>query len=95
MITEKGRVWKTTPDKTILVSLDGSKRAERILPYVEELAERCEAEIVLLTVSEPPSFPAGPSGGSRGRLSAGSRAGAQRGRGLSEGSSRRVPRERC
>jgi nucleotide-binding universal stress UspA family protein len=49
--------------KTILVPLDGSKRAERILPYVEELAERCEAAVVFLTVSEPPAFPAGPPGG--------------------------------
>lgn len=48
--------------KTILVPLDGSKRAERILPYVEELAERCNAEVVLLTVSQPPAFPSRPHG---------------------------------
>ncbi len=48
--------------KTILVPLDGSKRAERILPYVEELAERCESEVVLLTISEPPALPSGPHG---------------------------------
>ena len=46
--------------KTILVPLDGSKRAEKILRHVEELAERCEAEVVLLfTVAEPPSFAVG------------------------------------
>lgn len=45
--------------KTILVPLDGSKRAERILAYVEELARRCEAEVVLLTVAEPPPFAVG------------------------------------
>ena len=36
--------------KTILVPLDGSKRAERILPHAEELAFRFEAGIVLLRV---------------------------------------------
>ena len=39
--------------KTILVPLDGSKRAERILPYVEELALKFEANLVLLQVIEP------------------------------------------
>lgn len=39
--------------KTILVPLDGSKRAERILPYVEELALKFEAKLVLLQVVEP------------------------------------------
>jgi nucleotide-binding universal stress UspA family protein len=39
--------------KTILVPLDGSKRAERILPYVEELALKFEAKLVLLQVIEP------------------------------------------
>lgn len=36
----------------ILVPLDGSKRAERILPYVEDMAMRLEARIVLLQVVE-------------------------------------------
>ncbi|MCI0398905.1 MAG: universal stress protein [Chloroflexi bacterium] len=39
--------------KTILVPLDGSKRAEAILPHVEELAARYQAEIVLLQVVDP------------------------------------------
>jgi nucleotide-binding universal stress UspA family protein len=39
--------------KTILVPLDGSKRAERILPHVEELARRLQARIVFLQVVEP------------------------------------------
>lgn len=34
----------------ILVPLDGSKRAERILPHVEELAHRYNAKIVFLQV---------------------------------------------
>ena len=36
--------------QTILVPLDGSKRAEAILPHVEELAWRYNAKIILLQV---------------------------------------------
>lgn len=39
--------------KKILVPLDGSRRAERILPHVEKLAHVFEAEIILLQVIEP------------------------------------------
>ncbi|HVN31822.1 MAG TPA: universal stress protein [Thermoanaerobaculaceae bacterium] len=39
--------------KTILVPLDGSKRAEAILPHVEELAHRFGAEVLFLHVVEP------------------------------------------
>jgi len=39
--------------KKILVPLDGSKRAERILPYVEELAQKFKSHLVLLQVIEP------------------------------------------
>jgi nucleotide-binding universal stress UspA family protein len=39
--------------KKILVPLDGSSRGEAILPHVEELAARFEAEILLLRVYEP------------------------------------------
>ncbi len=38
--------------KTILVPLDGSKRAEAILPHVEEMAYRFKARVVLLQVVE-------------------------------------------
>ena len=38
--------------KVILVPLDGSFRAESILPYVEDLAMCLEAEIILLQVFE-------------------------------------------
>lgn len=41
---------------TLLVPLDGSKRAEAILPHVEELAQRYEAKVVFLRVVEPPSL---------------------------------------
>ena len=37
----------------ILVPLDGSKRAERILPYVEELSNKFGSRLVLLQVIEP------------------------------------------
>ncbi len=46
--------------KTILVPLDGSKRAERILPYVEEIALAHESVVVLLHVMEPAIVVAGP-----------------------------------
>jgi nucleotide-binding universal stress UspA family protein len=36
----------------ILVPLDGSKRAERILPHVEELARRYKAKVVFLHIIE-------------------------------------------
>lgn len=39
--------------KKILVPLDGSKRAEAILPHVEELAHNFEAQIVFLHVIDP------------------------------------------
>lgn len=39
--------------KSILVPLDGSKRAERILPHVEELALRFGAEVIFIRVVEP------------------------------------------
>ena len=36
----------------ILVPLDGSKRADRILPHVEELARRYQAKVIFLQVVE-------------------------------------------
>jgi nucleotide-binding universal stress UspA family protein len=41
---------------TILVPLDGSKRAEAILPHVEEAAHRYEARVVFLQVVTPPPY---------------------------------------
>ncbi len=38
--------------KVILVPLDGSKRAEVILPHVEEMAKSYDAKIILLLVDE-------------------------------------------
>jgi len=48
--------------KTILVPLDGSKRAERILPHVERLATHYRATLILLQVVEPPPLIMGPEG---------------------------------
>jgi nucleotide-binding universal stress UspA family protein len=39
--------------KTILVPLDGSQRAEAILPHVQDLAGRGEAKVIILYVEEP------------------------------------------
>jgi nucleotide-binding universal stress UspA family protein len=39
--------------QSILIPLDGSKRAERVLHYLEELARRFESEIFLIQVVEP------------------------------------------
>ncbi len=39
--------------QTILVPLDGSPRAERILPHVEELAAKFASRVILLQVIEP------------------------------------------
>jgi len=39
--------------KKILVPLDGSKRAESILPYVEDLAHCFGSQVILLHVVEP------------------------------------------
>lgn len=39
--------------KKILVPLDTSKQAEMILPHVEELAQKMEAEVLFLVIVEP------------------------------------------
>lgn len=46
-LREKGIINKA------LVSLDGSKRSEAIIPYIEELASKLKAEVVLLHLWEP------------------------------------------
>jgi nucleotide-binding universal stress UspA family protein len=38
--------------KTILVPLDGSKRAESILPHVEEMALRFHAQVIFVRIEE-------------------------------------------
>ena len=44
----------------ILVPLDGSERAERILPYVEDFARQFKSEVLLLLVIETVPEPLGP-----------------------------------
>jgi nucleotide-binding universal stress UspA family protein len=48
--------------KNILVPLDGSELAAKILPQVEELAKKCDAELTLITVGtglgDTPAAPA-------------------------------------
>ena len=39
--------------KKILLPLDGSKRAESILPHVEQMAARFSAKVMILIVEEP------------------------------------------
>ncbi len=41
----------------ILVPLDGSKRADRIIPHVEELARRYKAKVIFLQVIEYKTIP--------------------------------------
>lgn len=48
--------------KTILVPLDGSERAETILPYVMDLASCVDADVLLLRVLEPDYNPVDPYG---------------------------------
>ena len=48
--------------KTILVPLDGSKRAEAILPYVEEIARHSAAKVVFIQVVEFHTMMAGSYG---------------------------------
>ena len=43
--------------RKILVPLDGSKRAEKILPHVEELAVRYKAKVIFLQIVEYKTVP--------------------------------------
>ena len=45
---------------TILVPLDGSKRAEAILPHVADLARCYQAKVILLQIIEPVPIVVGP-----------------------------------
>ena len=52
---EREQVKEINMYKTILVPLDGSQRAEAILPHAENLAKRYDAKIIFLGVIESPS----------------------------------------
>lgn len=45
------------PEKKILVLLDGSERAEQVLPYVIDHAKMSNSDVTLLRVYEPPTIP--------------------------------------
>lgn len=47
---------------TILVPLDGSSRAEAILPYVESMAQALHSKVVLLRVVDPAAYVVGLEG---------------------------------
>jgi nucleotide-binding universal stress UspA family protein len=50
--------------KRILIPLDGSKLAEKALPYAEALAQKFEAELILVRVLQlMPEYAGGPHGG--------------------------------
>lgn len=46
------------PPTRVLVPLDGSERAEKVLPYAAEYAKLFDAELVLMRVCEPPEITA-------------------------------------
>lgn len=48
--------------KTILVPLDGSGRAEAIIPHVREMAQGMKSRLVLLRIVDPATFIAGLEG---------------------------------
>jgi nucleotide-binding universal stress UspA family protein len=48
--------------RTILVPLDGSRRAEAILPHVEKLAQQMGSTLILLQVVDPTSTAVGLEG---------------------------------
>jgi len=58
---KKGKVREKMYRK-ILVPLDGSKRAEAIVPHVEQIAHGLEANVILLQVIEPVFVYASPYG---------------------------------
>ncbi len=45
------------PPQRILVPLDGSERAEKVLPYALEYAKLLDTELVLLRICEEPAIP--------------------------------------
>ncbi len=48
-VLEKGRMNK------MILTLDGSKESEAVIPYIEDLASRLNGEVVLFQVVPPPS----------------------------------------
>jgi nucleotide-binding universal stress UspA family protein len=51
-------IWKVFMYRKILVPLDRSRRAEAILPHVEDLALKYKAQVIFMKVIVPPFTPA-------------------------------------
>ena len=47
---------------TVLVPLDGSERAETILPHVQDIAQRYQAKVIFMSVMELPHTVVAPDG---------------------------------
>lgn len=59
-LIRSSKAGKVTPDSKlgkILVTLDGSKFSEAILPYAEKLARTMKSEVTVLRVAEPARLP--------------------------------------
>lgn len=50
-------LYDTLPKRSVLIPLDGSKQAEAVIPYIEELTKQkgVETEILLIKVAKPSS----------------------------------------
>ena len=58
LLVKAGKAGKEKPElKRILLPMDGSQFSETSLPYVQSVIGGTDAEIVLLTVAEPPPVP--------------------------------------
>lgn len=60
---QKAPAWEMATLKRLVVPLDGSELAERIIPHVETLAKRLDLEVVLLGVYGSPGGAATPGEG--------------------------------
>ena len=58
LLVKGGKAGKEKPElKRILLPMDGSQFSETSVPYAQSVISGTDAEIVLLTVAEPPSVP--------------------------------------
>jgi nucleotide-binding universal stress UspA family protein len=58
LLVKGGKAGKEKPElKRILLPMDGSQFSETSVPYAQSVMGGTDAEIVLLTVAEPPSVP--------------------------------------
>lgn len=58
LLVKAGKAGKEKPElKRVLLPMDGSQFSETSVPYAQSVIGGTDAEIVLLTVAEPPSVP--------------------------------------